>query len=184
MRRWRGRRQVRRARMREAKEARDQLSAFSLFFSLSPHLFAHRVRGVLVVLGRAPEAEERLGRGRWHERRGEGRGDGGAGGERRAASRRLGLLLGVFFEAGVFFFPSISMREIEEETRMIRKGTMGSQFGPRRGVERGAKGGENRGTCFRSRPLLLRHACAFFFLQQTSLVRRPVLRRIRYHQRT
>ena len=40
------------------------------------------------------------------------------------------------------FFPWISMREIGEETRMNRKGTLGSRFGPRRGVENGSERGK------------------------------------------
>ena len=90
----------------EKRKVRNLPISASLF-RFSPHLslvlIAHRVRGILVVLGRAPEAEEGLGRGGGHERRGEGRGDGGAGGERRAASRRLGLWVLNRLERGCFF---------------------------------------------------------------------------------
>ena len=84
----------------DASESEIPLSAFSLSLSLSPSLppspslslsppptrlcglNSHRVRGVLLILGRSPEAEKGLGRGGGQERRGESRDDGGASGER------------------------------------------------------------------------------------------------------
>ncbi len=78
--------------------------SFSSLFSPTPvplgyNSLSYRVRGILLVLGGATEAEEGLGRGDGDERGSESRGDGGACGERRAA--RGGL---VFFFSAVFLF--------------------------------------------------------------------------------
>ena len=100
-------------------KARDPLVRFlSLSLSLPPSLpplslspppptrlcglNSHRVRGVLLILGRSPEAEKGLGRGGGQERRGESRDDGGASGERRATSRLLGLRVFSVLERSFF----------------------------------------------------------------------------------